>query len=58
MIEIQVPKVGVNKTVEDIKEFKKGIIFKALEQAVLIGEDIREREEEIDGFRKLELESD
>jgi hypothetical protein len=30
-----------------------------MEQAVLMGEDLREREEEIEnGFRKLELESD
>lgn len=46
------------KTKEDVNEFKKGICFKALEQAVLLGEDLRERDEEIEGFRKLELESD
>jgi len=37
------------KRVEEIKEFKKGLIYKALEQAVLMGEDIVEREEELEG---------
>lgn len=46
------------KHLEDIREFKKSVCYKALEQAVLIGEDIRERDEELEGFRKLELESD
>ena len=45
---------------DEIKTFKKGVCYKALEQAVLIGEDIREREDKLDGtcFGKLELESD
>jgi hypothetical protein len=37
------------KRVEEIKEFKKGLCYKALEQAVLMGEDIVEREEELEG---------
>lgn len=45
---------------EDMKEFKRSVIFKAIEQAVIIGEDLQEREDLIEGtsFRKLELESD
>ena len=44
---------------ETLPVFKRGVLFKALEQAVLLGEDLRERtEEEESGFRKLELESD
>lgn len=47
----------------DLKEFKRSTIFKALEQAVLLGEDIIEREDQMQlsdtqSIRKLELESD
>jgi hypothetical protein len=45
---------------DEVKEFKKSICYKALEQAVLLGEDIREREEYLEGtaYRKIELESE
>lgn len=48
------------RELEDVREFKKSICYKALEQAVLMGEDLQEREEEMEGacFKKLELESD
>ena len=45
-------------TTSDVKEFKKTVCYRALEQAVLLGEDIREREETIEGHRKIELESE
>lgn len=44
--------------VDELKDFKRSVCYKALEQAVLLGEDLVEREEEIEGFRKLELDSD
>lgn len=46
------------KKVEEIKEFKRSLCYKALEQAVLMGEDLVEREDEIEGMRKLELDTD
>ncbi len=46
------------KKAEEIKEFKRSLCYKALEQAVLMGEDLVEREDEIEGMRKLELDTD
>lgn len=46
------------KRADEIKDFKKSLCYKALEQAVLMGEDLVEREDEIDGMRKLELDTD
>lgn len=53
---------------DEIKDFKKGLCYKALEQAVLMGEDLIEREEELEttegltvaasGYRKLELDTE
>lgn len=54
---------SASKRKEELKDFKKSVCYKALEQAVLIGEDLIEREEEIEvsegiGLRKIELDSD
>ena len=45
-------------TCSEVRDFKKSVCYRALEQAVLLGEDIREREETIEGHRKIELESE
>jgi hypothetical protein len=54
---------SATKRKEEVRDFKHSVCYRALEQAVLIGEDLVEREEEIEvsegiGFRKLELDSD
>ena len=46
-----------------MKAFKHSLYYRALEQAVLIGEDMIEREEEIEvcegvGYKKIELDSE
>jgi hypothetical protein len=46
------------KRAEEVKEFKRSLCYKALEQAVMMGEDLVEREDEIEGMRKLELDTD
>jgi hypothetical protein len=59
---------GVNansaqKRKEEVRDFKHSLCYRALEQAVLIGEDIIDREEEIEvsegvGLKKIELDSE
>lgn len=51
------------KKKEEVKAFKHSLCFRALEQAVLMGEDMIEREEEIEvsegvGYKKIELDSE
>jgi hypothetical protein len=46
------------KRADEVREFKRSLCYKALEQAVLMGEDLVEREDEIEGMRKLELDTD
>ena len=50
----------ISAVVNELAEFKKGLCYKALEQACLMGEDLVEREEELEGtqLRKLELDTE
>jgi|LauGreDrversion4_2_1035121.scaffolds.fasta_scaffold108270_1 hypothetical protein len=54
---------SVTKEKNAVREFKRSVCFKAMEQAVLIGEDLKDREETLEGyegswFKKVELDSD
>jgi len=54
---------SAQKRKEEVRDFKHSLCYRALEQAVLIGEDMIEREEEIEvtegvGYKKIELDSE